>query len=211
MTNHHTEKQVDTTHYQFDRYSGLDRWVSYHSQLHEALRLVPTSVLEIGVGDRVFGNYLISNTGIRYESADIDPELHPTHVAPITALPIADASFDLAVAFEVLEHIPFENFELALGELARVSKKYVVISIPHFGPPIQLHVKIPFLRSFQFAVKIPFPKKHEWNGEHYWEVGKKGYDPSTVRRKIEKIFKIQKEFVPYGNQYHRFYVLEKLA
>lgn len=202
-------KQVDVAHYKFDKYSGLDRWVSYHAQLREALRLNPASVLEIGVGDKVFGNYLTSNTSIRYESADIDPDLHPTHIAPVTKLPLADGTFDLSVAFEVLEHIPFDQFEIALRELGRVSKKHVIISLPHFGPPIQLHFKIPFLRANSFSFKIPYHKVHLWNGEHYWEIGKRGYSVATVRSVISKVFTIKKEFVPYGNQYHHFFVLEK--
>jgi|SRR3989344_731336 len=44
-------------------------------------------------------------------------------------LPYNDASFDLVICTEVLEHL--EHPEKAVKELARVAKKYIVISVPN--------------------------------------------------------------------------------
>jgi hypothetical protein len=111
---------------------------------------------------------------------------------------------------EVLEHLPFEKFEKCLQELRRVSKKYVVLSLPHFGPPIKLSFKVPLFKEIKMALKIPFPTKHKFNDEHYWEIGKQGYPASKIRKILKKYFKIKKEFIPFENQYHHFYILEKL-
>ena len=46
----------------------------------------------------------------------------------ITTLPFPDATFDLVLAIEVLEHVPFP--ELALAELARVARRDLVVSVP---------------------------------------------------------------------------------
>ncbi len=55
--------------------------------------------------------------------------------ADLTAtLPAKDAAFDLVCAFETLEHLPPPAIAHALRELARVSSKYVVATIPSFGP-----------------------------------------------------------------------------
>jgi ubiquinone/menaquinone biosynthesis C-methylase UbiE len=208
MPSHHTEtKQVTRDSYNFFRYCGLDRWSSYHYQLTEILSLQPTSVLEIGVGDGVVGGYLSRNTEIRYTSLDIADDVGADVVGSITALPFADASFDVVCAFEVLEHLPFEKFDLSLSELARVAKKNVIISLPHFGPQVKWLLKFPFLRHRLLAFKIPFPKKHVWNGQHYWEIGKRGYAPRRIREHLRRYGTIEKEFIPFENQYHHFFIL----
>lgn len=200
--------QVNKNHYQFEKYSGTDRFSSYYYQLREALNCNPKNVLEIGVGDRMFGNYIRENTDIAYTSCDIAEDLNPDIIGSITDIPLEDDSFDVVCAFEVLEHIPFESFEKALMELKRVSRGGVIISVPHFGPPIKFSLKIPFLPEIQFAWKIPYPREHVFNGEHYWEIGKKGFSPRRIRGILQKHFIVRKEFVPFENQYHHFFVLD---
>lgn len=200
-------KQVDKTAYQFFSYAHPGRFVSYYHQLAEVLALAPKNVLEIGVGDGVFRDYLKGNTDIAYTSVDVAHDLHPDVVGDITKLPFQDGVFDVSCAFEVLEHLPFEKFEQALRELKRVSKKNVIISLPHFGPPMKLSFKIPFLPEVWFAFKIPYPRKHIFNGQHYWEIGKKEYPSKRIRVILEKYFEIQKEYIPFENQYHHFFVL----
>ncbi len=202
-------KQVDKAHYDFGKYSHLDRWASYYHQLQEVLACKPESILEIGVGDRVFGDYIKNNTTITYTSVDIDPELKPDIVGNIEHLSVSDSTYDVVCAFEVLEHIEFSKFLEILKEMKRISKKYVIISVPHFGPPIKFLLKIPFLPEIKFAFKIPYPRQHVFNGEHYWEVGKKGYSVQKIRSIVSSVGRLKKEFVPFGNQYHHFYIIEK--
>ncbi len=195
--------------YEFSKYSYPSRWGSYFYQLDSIFSLNPESVLEIGVGDRVIGSYIKNNTKVSYTCADVSSDLKPDVVASVTKLPFEDKSFDLTCAFEVLEHMPFEYFETALKELARVSKKYVIISLPHFGPSFQFLLKIPLLPKIEFSFKIPFAKKHIFNGRHYWEIGKKGYSVSKILSTLENQFIIKSHFVPFENQYHHFFILEK--
>lgn len=202
-------KQVNKEAYKFERYSHTGRWVSYYYQIREVLRLDPKSALEIGSGDGVFKNYILENTEIEYSNVDVAEDLHPDIVGSVTALPVVDNSYDVVCAFEVLEHVPFEQFEKALSELARVSRHAVVLSLPHFGPPIKFLLKVPFLSEIVFAFKVPFARKHLFNGQHYCEIGKRGYAPQMIRNVIEKYFIIEKEFIPFENQYHHFYVLLK--
>ena len=124
-------------------------------------------------------------------------------------MPFGDDSFDVVLCAEVLEHLPFEKFEESLRELKRVSKKNIILSLPHFGHSIKLSFKTPLIKERKLAARLAFPIKHEFNGEHYWEMGKRGYPPKKIRNIIRKYFKIRKEFIPFENQYHHFFVLEK--
>jgi SAM-dependent methyltransferase len=48
-----------------------------------------------------------------------------------TALAFADSSFDLVFCAEVLEHIPSPDLERACREMARVSRRWVLIGVPY--------------------------------------------------------------------------------
>lgn len=66
-----------------------------------------------------------------YESVNIDSGISPTYlVAPGAALPVGDASFDMVVALNTLEHVYDVGFVLA--EFARVLKPngQVVMTVP---------------------------------------------------------------------------------
>lgn len=202
-------KQVDRTAYRFESYCGMDRWASYHYQLKEIIALAPATVLEVGLGDGVLKNYLRENTKIEYSSIDIADDLGADIQGDVRNLPLADECFDAVCAFEVLEHLPFEDFETALAELFRVTRKHVLISLPHFGPPVKGLLKIPFLPEFKFALKIPFARVHNFNGQHYWEIGKKGYPNKRIRTILKSHGTLCKEFIPFENQYHHFFILEK--
>jgi len=193
--------------YTFEKYGGVSRFASYAHQLQEIFRINPRSVLEIGVGDGVVGSYLRQGGVIKHTWADIAEDLHPEVVADVRALPFADESFDASCAFEVLEHLPFEDFEKAVAELARVARTHVLLSLPHFGPPIKWLIKIPFLPEIRFAWKVPFPRVHTFNGQHYWEIGKRGYPPKRIREVLKKYGTIEREFIPFENQYHHFFVV----
>lgn len=91
------------------------------------------SILDVGCGDGYITNALPDN--LHVVGADISEEalkhLKREGVkADITALPFAGQAFDLVMANDVLEHLSDEEREKAVGELARVADKYVMITVP---------------------------------------------------------------------------------
>lgn len=52
-------------------------------------------------------------------------------LASANALPLSSQSFDCVTCLEVVEHLPLELYEHALGELARISRHQLLISVPH--------------------------------------------------------------------------------
>ena len=205
------EVQVKKSHYSFKGYVRKNRWMSFHYQLEEILsREDIMSVLEVGPGVPILRKLLpVFRPRIVYKSIDIAEDLNPDVIGSVTNMPESDNSYDVVCAFQVLEHIPYEDFLKALPEMKRVSKKYVLISLPHNAPHVALHLKIPFVRQTRFAWKIPYKRSHTFDGQHYWEVGKRDTPVQKVRAAMAEHFTIKKEYVPFENQSHRFYVLEK--
>lgn len=203
------QKQVDKKHYSFERYFFPARWISYYYQTKEIVKREDImNVLDIGPGTSFLKDILkIHRPDISYKTLDIAADLDSDFQGSVTAIPTQAKSFDAVCAFQVLEHIEFSDFEKALLEMKRVSRKYVFISLPHFGPSIEFLMKIPFIPRVRFALKIPFYKKHSFQGQHYWEVGKMGYSAKKIRLILDKHFKFIDEYVPFENQYHRFYIL----
>lgn len=201
-------KQVDKTAYNFHSYCGKDRWVSYYHQIDEILKLNPKNMLEIGSGGHFVKNYIKNNTNIDYKNLDIADDLNPDIMGSVDDIPLPDDSFDLVCAFQILEHLPFEKFEKSLLEIKRISRGSVLISLPHFGTMIKFSFKIPFIKEKRFAFKIPYSIKHKFDGQHYWEIGKKGYSRFKIKSIIERHFIIKDDFIPFDNSYHHFYILK---
>ena len=205
------EKQVDRKVYNFQKYCKQDRWSSYWHQINEVLKCNPKSVLEIGIGDKVFGSYIKNNTNIKYSCLDIAEDLNPDIIGSIDKIPIENNAYDLVCAFEILEHLPFEKFKKSLDELYRVSKKYVIISLPHWGRHFSIDIRIPFVKRLKFQYKFSiFPIEHKFNGQHYWEIGKKDYPLKKIKEEFNKAgFKIIKDYIAFESPYHHFFVLKK--
>jgi SAM-dependent methyltransferase len=170
--------QVSRDHYTGGAYRFQDRWNSYWHQLLLVRTQKPKTVLEVGVGEGVVAREL-RNGGISVTTLDIAEDLQPDVIGSVTDIPCADASFDMVLAAEILEHISFDDVPKALQELRRIATSHVLISLPHPGYVFSLVTKLPLLPQISFLFQIPFFwKDHVFNGEHYWELGKRGYPVS---------------------------------
>ena len=198
-------KQVNKDHYEFLKYMDQSRWASIWHQLDEVIRLNPANVLEIGPGPGIF-KQAAALFGLTVETLDLDPDLKPDHVGSATALSFEDSSYDVVCAFQMLEHLPYETALQAFAEMVRVCRRNVVISLPD--------VELTW-RFRLFATPFIVPRlnqkhlEHEFNGEHYWEINKKGYSLAKVVDDFSKFSRLIKTYRVYQNPHHRFFAFEQ--
>ena len=190
-------------------YEDRNRWMSYWHQIDEILAVNPEKVLVVGKGNGLVPGYF-KTAGIKTITLDIDETLRPDIVASVLKIPLIGESFDVVLCAEVLEHLPYNEFNQALSEIKRVTKIGAVISLPHFGPAIRFFLKIPFLPELRFIFKLPYPIKHQFKGEHYWEIGKRGYPLRRIKNDIKKSgFTVKNDYIVFENPLHHFFVLKK--
>ncbi len=204
-------KQVEKEHYRFTDYMTKKRWASIWHQIDEVNSLDAETVLEVGPGLGVFKS-MAASVGLSVETLDIDPDLNPDYVGSAEALPFKDNSFDAVCCFQVLEHFSYNVSLSIFQEMARVSRKYLVVSIPDIAPLVGIQINIPKVRTL--TVRIPWNlykvKKHVFDGEHYWELNKKGYALNKVVYDLKSISgaTLKKTYRVPENPYHRFFVFE---
>lgn len=205
------QKQVDKDHYQFNRYIDKKRWASMWHQLDEVLALEPESVLEIGPGPGIF-KAVASRFVSRVETLDIDPELRPDYVAAADAMPFESDAFDVVCAFQMLEHVPYEKSLTIFAEMIRVARRGVVISLPDAATRWPYSFHIPKFGTLKLLIPRPRLRvpRHQFDGEHYWEINKAGYLLSRVQQDFERVagVRVSKTFRVHENPYHRFFVFK---
>jgi glycosyltransferase involved in cell wall biosynthesis/SAM-dependent methyltransferase len=102
----------------------------------DILRVLPegiTSILDVGCGNGVITNVLpesIRVMGVDLSQAALKQVRRETRVGCITALPFEENSFDLVMANDLLEHLTAEQLEVGIQELKRVSRRYILLTVP---------------------------------------------------------------------------------
>ena len=203
--------QVEPNHYFSKSYDTKERFIGYWHQIYEIIKLEPKKVLEIGIGNSFVSKYL-KERNINVTTLDIDKKLHPDKIGSVLNIPFTDSSFDVVSCYELLEHLPYNKFNKALSEIFRVSKRYALLSLPDVSKVYRFYLHIPKIIIFKKLIPIPNLRKkvHQFEGEHYWEIGKKGYPLSRIIKNIKKHgFIIKRNYRDFDSKYHRFFILEK--
>jgi len=203
--------QVHFSHYFTDKYESKLRFISYWHQINEIRQKSPKNILEVGVGSGFVSRYL-KRLGLDFTTMDIEERLEPDVVAKVTALPLKKNSFDLVACFEVLEHLPYYHFLPSLVQLARVSKRWVIISLPDATRALSFILRSTGRVNWEKSIELPRlrPQELQFVGEHFWEIGKKGYPWRAIQSTIERAgLKLCLTHRIPELLYHRFLILEK--
>ena len=202
----------EKTFYVNNNYITKDRWNNYWHQL-QGVRMFgeALNVLEIGPGGKIVSG-LLSKLGFSVKTLDINKNIEPDYVASADHLPMADKSFDVVLAAEILEHLPFDKFGKALSEIKRVSKIGAVVSFPHSGYVFSFSFKIPLMKGKPIIFKIPHFWKTKTSTEyHRWEIGLKNYPTKRIVQEIKKAgFKIIKKNIARDDPAHMFFILKDI-
>ncbi|MEM2424879.1 MAG: class I SAM-dependent methyltransferase [Candidatus Bathyarchaeia archaeon] len=111
-------------------------------RFYRVISLIPedaTSLLDVGCGTGIFLKLLHKYRGIEGVGIDISEvnvnfaRAHGLLVekGDVANLRFKDKSFDVVTALEVIEHLPYSTYKRALKEIARVSKRLIIISVPY--------------------------------------------------------------------------------
>lgn len=199
--------------YNFKDYVSLPRWASYYYQISTLTELSPERILEIGLGSRAVYT-LLKEMGFSIASFDNNRELSPDILGDIRNISgfFRENQFDCVCCFQVLEHLPFNEFESIIGSISKIASKYAVISLPYSGYTFGAEFRISRVgeRIVNFTFRIPrFWCKHSYDGIHYWEIGKKGYPLSRIEWILSKHYKIKEKKFIKPNKAIIIFVLEK--
>jgi ubiquinone/menaquinone biosynthesis C-methylase UbiE len=108
-------------------------------RIEETIRSIPLDVInlaDIGCGNGVFISKLmdlkpnIITTGLDRSHQALKYVKGEKKVGEITNLPFESNSFDCVSCLEVIEHLNVNDFKVALNELSRISRKYIIIGVP---------------------------------------------------------------------------------
>ena len=126
----------------------FDLYQRYRLAAQVGARLTRGPVLDVGglLGDRDghlattadFFSGLESDAPVQVLTTDLRQCDHPDHApAPAWEQPFEDASFDLVLALDVLEHLEPERRPDLLSELDRVARSFILIGAPFSTPAVE--------------------------------------------------------------------------
>lgn len=204
--------QVKKGHYADRKYLSSARWSTNAAIIDETIGIDPKSVLEIGPGPGIV-TATLRQMGFMVRTLDLDPDIRPDYLLSATDENITSKidHIDLIIASEIFEHVKYDDFVKSCGKL-RVLARFMILTLPDTNEKslsFGTRIRLPLLNSLSFLWKLRFGTvRHAFDGEHYWEIGKKGFPAKRIRKDIiEQGWNIKREYVNIDNPYHRFFIL----
>jgi hypothetical protein len=155
------------------------------------------SVLIVGPGQGLGANVL-KWRGYEVTTLDIDDAFRPDFTGSVHEMKMfGDGRFDAVIASHVLEHLPVPFLDPALGEIARVGR-HALIYLPVRGRHVQLRF-LPAFRDLDLSLILDVFNRLEkpdgitpryMAGQHFWEVGMRGFRVKDLVARMSKHFRV---------------------
>ena len=183
---------------QWARQLGLSNFINAYYQYRDLADIdAGRNILIIGPGQGL-STAVLRWRGFEVTTLDIDETFRPDHVGSVHEMPMfSDGQFDTAIASHVLEHLPAAYLDQALREIARVAR-YALIYLPVHGRHAQLRW-IPGIRGwdvslildvFNYLEKPDGATPAYMDGQHFWEVGMRGFRVGDLKRRMSGAFEV---------------------
>lgn len=129
------------------RRTDVDKWQKEQVAVRQLLERLPagTTLLDIPVGTGRFIE-MYKEFGLKPEGRDVSREMlaqsakkieqfaleMPLGFSDVTRIEAEDGSFDCTLCIRLLNWLPFERFQRAMGELSRVSRKTIIMGVRNY-------------------------------------------------------------------------------
>lgn len=177
----------------------ISNFVNSYYQYRDVTKWVGTqsSVLVIGPGQGL-DTAVLRWRGYSVTTFDIDETFNPDVIGSCHDMSMfQNAQFDVVIASHVLEHLPLNFLDTALAEIARVGR-FALVYLPVAGRYPNLRIS-PGFRSICWTLILNLRKFWEkpdgvtakyCGGQHYWEIGYRGFGVKDLRTRFTKSFKL---------------------
>lgn len=204
------EKSLSKDEYLSEGYFSPKQWNSFCFQAGAVYKLLHSGkILEIGAGSGFVGGVL-RTIGFSVESLDVNEHLLPTYVGDISSVDFnLDKTYDCVLCAEVLEHIPFEKFNICMKNIFDLSNQYVIITLPNCEYSRKFQLKI----NNHIIIGINLGKRYAPIASmHFWELNSDTYCKyEYIRKEITKFFEVIEEGTVFDNEYHNYFILKKIS
>jgi SAM-dependent methyltransferase len=154
-------------------------------------------VLIIGPGQGL-DTLVLTWRGYEVTTFDIDETFKPDVIGSVHDLGMfGKGEFDAVIASHVLEHLAEPYLDQSLRELARVAR-HALVYLPVTGRHVQLRFVPGFkgwdlsvvFNLFNYFAKPDGLTPRYMSGQHFWEIGRRGYRVKDVVKRMSRVFEI---------------------
>lgn len=177
---------------------NLSNFINSYYQYRDVQQCAsPKRILIVGPGQGLDAQ-ILAWRGYEITTLDIDDTFNPDTIGSVHDLSMfEDGQFDVVIASHVLEHIAVPYLDAALRELARVAH-WAIIYLPVAGRHSQIRI-VPGFKGVDLTAIFDFFNLLEkpdgitpkyCGGQHFWEVGYRGFRVKQLINRFEKRFQV---------------------